>query len=63
MKKRRLTQDHVAARAGTSQSMVSRVIARDRRVPELMAERVWAAVEALFAEYPPVEIKPREGAA
>jgi DNA-binding LacI/PurR family transcriptional regulator len=63
MKRRRLTQNDVAARAETTQTLVSRVIARDRRVNPLTAARVWRAIEELFAEYPPVRSRLKDGAA
>jgi transcriptional regulator with XRE-family HTH domain len=63
MQRRRLTQADVAARAGTSQQTVSRVIARRKNIDPETVARVWAELEALFAEYPPVNVRRRDGAA
>jgi transcriptional regulator with XRE-family HTH domain len=63
MWRRRLYQDDVAARCGVTQTTVSRVINRDSRVSPEKAARVFAALDALFAEYPPLNTRPKKDGA
>ena len=54
MKARRLYQEDVARRAGEHQTTVSRVFNRDPRVSADRVARVWAALDAMLAEFPPI---------
>lgn len=66
MQRRRITQEDVAGLARTSQQTVSRVFARRKNIDPATVDRVWTAVEKLFAAYQPVDVKARiesEGAA
>ena len=56
MRRRRFTQYDVAARAGLNQGSVSLVILRNPRIRAETAERVWVALEELFAEFPVIAV-------